>query len=161
MPRPDFLAALILLALPASADPLPDMAGPWVGSGWARQIAGGPQEAVRCQIDNTFDPSAVRLSIKGRCAVPGRRFDIDGALIAQDNGRVRGHWSNPDGPGRTAISGQIDGDAVHFTFRATDPASGTDVSQVSTWRLDGDVLSFLSVIRSDCDPMSSIEFHRR
>ncbi len=153
-------AAVTAAALPALADPLPDMAGVWTGSGWARQTPGGAKEAVRCRLTNTYNAAARRLEIDGQCAVPGKRLTIGGALIEGDAGRVRGFWSNPDGPGRTQISGQTQGDAVYFTFRAKEPGTGRDVSQIVTWRAAGGALSFGAVTRADRADMSKIEFSR-
>ena len=160
MRTPDLVLLLIALAGPAAADPLPGMAGSWTGSGWARQVPGGPQEALRCRIENAYEAERTRLRITGKCAVPGRQFAIDGALKSDPDGSVGGFWSNPDGPGQTAIAGQVRDDAVYFTFRATDPKSGRDVSQTVTWRLEGDSLSFRSVDRTDDSPMSEIAFTR-
>jgi hypothetical protein len=153
-------ALLIAAALPALADPLPDMAGAWTGSGWARQTPGAPKEAVRCRLNNTYDAAARRLEIEGQCAVPGKRLKISGALIERDAGRVGGYWSNPDGPGRTQISGQTQGDAVYFTFRATEPGTGRDLSQIITWRAAEGALSLRAVTRPDRQEMSVIDFTR-
>ncbi len=155
------LAAVAAAAtLPALADPLPDMAGAWTGSGWARQTPGGAKEAVRCRLNNTYNAVARRLEVDGQCAVPGKRLTIGGALIEGDAGRVRGFWSNPDGPGRTQISGQTQGDAVYFTFRAKEPGTGRDLSQIVTWHAAGGALSFHAVTRDDRADMSKIEFTR-
>ena len=96
---------LTLLCTPAFADPLPQMAGSWSGDGTARQAPDTPPEAVRCRLENDWQAEFSRLRVHGRCAVPGRRFDIDGALIDK-NGVISGFWRNPDGPGQVSVSGQ-------------------------------------------------------
>lgn len=152
------LCLALLLAAPAAADPLPDMAGAWTGSGWVRQAPGAAQESVRCRLNNVHDAGRARLRVRGACAVPGRRLDVDGALIVE-GGSVSGFWSNPAGAGQAGITGRIDGDAVRFAVRARDPATGRDVSQIVTLR-SGDGLSMRSEHRDDGSPMSSIAFSR-
>lgn len=160
MPRPSVLALFLCLASPAFCDPFDGMSGAWTGSGWARQTPGGPQETVRCRLDNTHDAGRSRLWVAGVCAVPGRRFEIGGAMTVGEGGRVSGSWANPDGPGQTAISGQIQDDAVYFTFRARPPGTSEDVSQIVTWRLAGDGLTLRSLDRASGLEMAQIEFSR-
>ena len=151
--------ALVLLCTPALADPLPQMAGSWSGSGTARQASDAPPEAVRCRLDNDWQAKFSRLRVRGRCAVPGRKFEIDGALIDK-NGAISGFWRNPDGPGQVRVSGQTRDDAVYFSFSATDPDTGRDVSQLVTWHLDGSGLTFEARHRATDTPMAEIEFSR-
>lgn len=153
-------AVFIVLASSAASDPLPEMAGAWSGSGWARQSPGAAKETLRCRLRNSYNAAKRRLDIEGQCAVPGKRLEIGGALIMGNEGRLSGHWRNPDGPGRTSISGQTQGDAVYFTFRANEPGTGLDISQIITWRVSDDALSLRAVTRSDRQEMSIIEFSR-
>ncbi|CTQ51471.1 hypothetical protein [Jannaschia donghaensis] len=155
-----YFAPLLCAATPGLADPLPEMAGAWQGDGMARQTPASEPEIVRCRLDNAYDAARARLRVRGVCAVPGRRFEIDGALAADPDGSVRGFWSNPDGPGETAVAGRVDGPAVYFTFRARDPDTGGDVSQIVTWRLDGDTLSFRATDRATDGPMADVTFAR-
>lgn len=155
------LAALLIgIATPALTDPLADMAGGWSGSGIARKSADAPEEAVRCRLDNTWETENSRLRIRGRCAVPGRSFEVHGALARRGDGRLRGFWSNPDGPGQTSISGRVEDQKVEFTFSAKDPATGEDVSQIVRWTLEGDVLRFVSWHRVEGVIMADITLER-
>lgn len=74
-----FLTALVA-ASAASSEPLANMAGTWKGSGWARETQQGQQETVRCQITNSYDRSALTLTLSGKCVVPGRQLAISGTL---------------------------------------------------------------------------------
>ncbi|MEM7438543.1 MAG: hypothetical protein AAF393_03020 [Pseudomonadota bacterium] len=156
------LTITLMIAAPATAQPLADMGGTWRGSGWARQTPDGPQETIRCRITNTYDTATLTLSVKGQCAVPGRKLTLSGTLVGQDGSeKITGRWSNPDGLGRTKVSGvQRDG-LVAFTFRAKDPATGDDLAQNIVWRLFGDTLRLRATDRADpAIKMSEIEFTR-
>lgn len=156
----DLALMLALCASPAAAETLADMAGPWSGTGTARETPTSPEETVRCRIDNTWQADRARLKVAGRCAVPGRSFDIDGTLVLGEDGKVSGFWSNPDGPGQTAISGKAQGDAVYFTFRAKSPATGQDLSQIVTLSLKGDQLRLGTVTRDERIAIADILFAR-
>lgn len=151
---------LACLTAPASADLLPDMAGTWSGGGWARQTADGPQEAVRCRLENAWEEARSRPRMRGTCAVPGRRFAIDGALAMDADDAVRGFWSNPDGPGRTGNAGRIQGEAAYFTFSAKRPGTGEQIAQIITWRLDVGQLTLVSTDRLSDSIMARIDFAR-
>ncbi|APE44478.1 hypothetical protein BOO69_14440 [Sulfitobacter alexandrii] len=142
------LTAIVLavLATAAAADPLADMAGAWQGSGWARQTPQGPQETVRCRIENRYDEDAGELSINGRCAVPGRQLTLAGRLSSRDGSdRVSGRWFNPDGIGSVPVTGRTTDHGLRMTFSASDPDTGADISQAATWELTGDGLTLRSV----------------
>ncbi len=149
-----------LIATPLIADPLPDMAGEWTGSGTAREAPGRAEEAVRCRLNNAWQEDRRRLRVRGRCAVPGRTFEIDGALKEEGGGRLSGFWRNPDGPGQVSISGQIVDDAAQFTFRAKEPGTGVDISQVITLQITSGVFRLSARSRADTSDMAEIEFGR-
>lgn len=156
-----FLSAMIA-ASAALSEPLADMDGTWKGSGWARETQQGPQEPVRCQVTNSYDTSALTLTLSGRCVVPGRRLTIAGTLKgSKDADRITGRWSNPGGIGRVRIVGiQRDG-IVAFNFSATDPATGRDLAQNVEWRVSDGTLRLRSTDRSDPSiMMSDITFGR-
>ena len=115
---------------------------------------------MRCQIDNTWQADRTRLKIAGRCAVPGRSFDIEGSLVLGNDGKISGYWSNPDGPGQTAVSGKAQGDAVYFTFHAKSLATGQDISQIVTLSLNGDQLRLSAVTRDKRIAVADILFQR-
>lgn len=156
-----FLLAVIA-ASTALSEPLADMDGTWRGSGWARETQQGPQETVRCQINNSYDTLALTLTLSGQCVVPGRRLTISGTLIGSEGvERISGRWSNPDGIGSVRIRGiQRDG-IVAFNFSATDPATGRDLAQNVEWRISDEALRLRSTDRSDPSiMMSDITFGR-
>jgi hypothetical protein len=135
------LCALIVCTGAASADPLSGMVGDWSGAGWVRETPDAPQEAVRCRLQNTYDAAQARLSVSGRCAVPGRQIDLSGQITAdRASDRITGRWSNPDGPGSVALNGVMRDDLIAFTFAAQDPVNGRNLAQNVEFRLTGDTL---------------------
>lgn len=156
------LLASLLAACPALADPLPEMEGTWRGSGWARETPSGPQEAVRCQITNTYDAASLTLTLTGQCVVPGRRLTMAGTLTGTEGEtRLTGRWSNPDGIGSAQIVGIQRDDLVAFTFSAIDPATGRNLAQNVELRLSGNTLHLRSSDREDASVMmSDVTFSR-
>lgn len=154
------LAALVAcVASPITAEPLVKMEGTWRGSGWAKQTPDGPQETVRCKITNIYTSDTMTLSLKGRCAVPGRQLTVAGKLTgAQSSDRITGRWFNPDGIGSVPITGAARADSVAFTFRASDPVTGQSLAQNVEWRVRGDALMLRSSDRATGNMMSDITF---
>ncbi|MGY9047734.1 hypothetical protein P775_03585 [Puniceibacterium antarcticum] len=146
----------------AAADPLGDMDGHWTGSGWARETPDGPKETVRCRLDNHFDSGQLKLTVSGRCVVPGRKIRLSGEIEGKDGSdRISGHWFNPDGIGSAAISGIQRENLIAFTFRAWDPATGRNLAQNIEWRTSGTTLWLRSTDREDPEiTMSDLEFSR-
>lgn len=164
MPLPKIIIFMIAVATSSSAaaGPLADMEGSWRGSGWAKETQQGPQEAVRCQITNSYDNAGLTLTLSGKCAVPGRQLAISGTLTeAKGAERITGRWSYPDGIGSTRIIGiQHDG-IVAFTFNATDLATGRNLAQNVEWRVAAGTLRLRSTDRKDPTIlMSDITFSR-
>jgi hypothetical protein len=155
------IALLALAPLAVAADPLPDMSGAWSGSGWARQTPDGPKEAVRCRLDNTYDPGARALTVSGKCVVPGRRIDMSGSIIGADGtDRITGRWANPEGAGSVRISGVQQDGLVAFTFSAAGP-DGRSLAQNIEWRVTGGALRLRSTDRTDPSiMMSDLTFRR-
>ncbi len=151
---------LVLAGTPLIADPLPELAGEWSGSGTAREVPGSAEEAVRCRLSNEWQEDRRRLRVRGRCAVPGRTFEIDGALKEEDDDRLSGFWRNPDGPGQTSISGRVDSETVQFAFSAKHPRTGRDLSQIITMQMAAGTLRYSSRSRVDKSAMADIEFRR-
>lgn len=154
--------AVIAVASAAAAEPLADMDGTWRGSGWARETQQSPQETMRCQITNSYDPATLTLTLSGQCVVPGRRLTILGTLTGTEGAkRITGRWFNPDGIGSTRIVGiQRDG-IVAFNFNATDLATGRNLAQNVEWRVSDQTLRLRSTDRSDPSiMMSDITFGR-
>jgi len=138
------------------------MAGTWQGSGWAKQTQQGPQETVRCRINNSHDGATRTLSLSGRCVVPGRQLEISGSLTGtQGTERITGRWSNPDGIGSVRVVGIQRAGIVAFNFAATDPATGRDMAQNVEWRVSEGTLQLRSTDRKDPTlMMSDISFGR-
>lgn len=154
--------AVIAVASAAAAEPLADMDGTWRGSGWARETQQGPQETMRCQITNSYDPATLTLTLSGQCVVPGRRLTISGTLTGADGVKqITGRWFNPDGIGRTRIVGIQREGIVAFNFNATDLCTGRNLAQNVEWRVSDQTLRLRSTDRSDPSiMMSDITFGR-
>ncbi|MDR9395145.1 MAG: hypothetical protein RI571_12655 [Roseovarius sp.] len=152
------MMALVLFAAPAGAQTLEGMAGDWTGSGTARQLPDSAQETMRCRLSNSFADDT--LTIDGRCAVPGQQFTLSGRLNEAADGRLTGIWRNPTGPGQTSVTGTVADDAIFFTFRADDPDTGTDISQIVRMRIRGGQLSLRSEHRQSRQLMSEATFTR-
>lgn len=158
------ITALVMItaASAATADPLADMKGTWRGSGWAREIPQGPQETLRCQITNSYNSASFTLTLKGMCAVPGRRLTLAGTLTGSDGvERITGRWSNPDGIGATRVVGVQRNGIVAFNFSAVDPATGRNIAQNVEWRVSDNSLRLRATDRKDPRiMMSDITFSR-
>ena len=162
------VSAVILVATafslpPARADEfLSSLDGSWSGSGWAKRNSGSPREVVRCRIKNTYVDASQRLVVIGKCAVPGRKFDLSGTVSARDgSNEINGRWSNPFGMGSTRVNGRRSGDQILFTFRAKDPETKTLVNQAMKWIRSGEGFSITTLnLEENGDVSSKIEFRR-
>lgn len=121
------------LAAPAMAEPLLSLGGDWAGSGWAKPGPDAPRERVRCRVTNRVDNARGRLSVSGRCAAPGRRFDLSGSMTADGDGRLTGRWSNPFGAGATDVYGRSRGQTMTVSFRGRDPDTGESLKGRMRW----------------------------
>lgn len=157
-----FCVAVICLAPVAQAGALADMAGRWHGSGWVKQTSQGPQETIRCKIENTFDAARIKLTLSGTCVVPGRKITLSGTLNGTPNStRITGRWSNPDGLGSVRIVGVEQADLVAFTFSTRDPVTEREIAQNVEWRVTGGALHLRSVDRKDTGVLlSDITFNK-
>lgn len=161
MIRHGLTAACIFLASPALSDPLQDMAGTWRGTGWAKRTADSAQEPVKCRLKNTYDASARRITVAGKCVVPGRKIDMAGHIEAKKSGTATGRWFNPDGLGSTKLTGTYTNGRILFSFRVKDPKDDTIVSQSIEWTTTSDSLRMRSADTSAPDvPMADIRFTR-
>ena len=170
---PNVLLTALLLSAPVdralgaegNADArLEDLAGQWIGSGWARRTPNHPQERVRCRIENRYDPAERALSVDGLCAVAGRQLPMVGFLRpAETPGALEGRWENAVGPGAQDVEGRIDGPAILVDLEVSAVGSGDDVSQTLDWRETEDGgLMLRSVLLEDPDVvMSEILFEAR
>lgn len=151
-----FCVAMVCLAPTAQAGPMADMAGSWRGSGWVKQTNDGPQESIRCQIENAFDAAHLKLTLSGICAVPGRKLTLSGTLSGSPNSaRITGRWSNPDGLGSVRVVGVEQADLIAFTFSTRDPVTEREISQNVEWRVTDSSLHLRSGDRTDTDILLS------
>lgn len=143
---------------------LEDLAGQWVGAGWARRTPNHPQERVRCRIENRYDAAERALSVDGLCAVAGRQLPMVGFLRPTETpGALEGRWENAVGPGAQDVEGRIDGPAILVDLEVSAVGSGDDVSQTLDWRETEDGgLMLRSVLLEEPDVvMSEILFEAR
>lgn len=128
------------LAAPAKAEPLLSLGGEWAGTGWASRGPDAPRERVRCRLTNRVDHAQGRLSVSGRCAAPGRRFDLSGRMTAE-GGRLSGRWSNPFGAGVADVAGRSRGQTMTLSFRGRDPDTGERFKGQMRWTVGDDRFS--------------------
>jgi len=109
------LMLLTSLAFPTSsiaADALQAFDGSWRGEGWAVQNPGAKREKIQCRLKASYIPPSKRLVVRGKCAVPGRKFNMKGTISEKKGNLVAGRWFNPFGSGSTAVKGSITEDGV-------------------------------------------------
>lgn len=155
---------LLLLAPPISpslaADQLAMLRGEWSGTGWAKRTTDGPRETVRCRVSSKYSPPARRLLVTGKCAVPGRKFNLRGVVSSEvDGGAIRGSWANPFGAGSASVSGSQSGNRVTLDFRAPHPDTKEDVPQQMEWTI-GDRAFSITTKLGDGEVMSELKFGR-
>ena len=162
--RSVIVVPLIMLAMPApsalSADLLAALGGAWTGTGWAKRTTDGPREAVRCRISNRYHAPGRRLVVTGKCAVPGRKFNLTGTVSSTvDGGPIRGRWSNPFGAGSASVEGHQSGNRVFLDFRAPHPDTKEKVAQQMEWLLADNAFSITTRLH-DGQIISELKFAR-
>ena len=154
----------IMMPAPAHSDPfLNSMDGQWSGAGWAKMTPASEREAVRCRVKNTYAASDQRLVFNGKCAVPGKRFNLNGDVSALDGTNViKGRWTNPFGIGSALVNGRRNGDRVYFTFRVKDPETNRSIERGMSWTRRKDGFSITTHdLENDRADLSQIEFKRK
>ncbi len=118
-----------------SSELLSSMKGSWIGNGWVKRNPGGPRETVRCRITNHYVTAGRRLVVSGKCAVPGKKFELKGTVSANLSGtRISGRWSNPFGIGSTSVEGTLFANQAFLDFKAPLDGSKKPVRQQMIWQ---------------------------
>lgn len=118
----------------SASEMLKSMDGNWTGNGWAKRTARGPREKVRCRVRNDYIDAGRRLVVSGSCAVPGKKFDMNGTVSANVDGTlVKGRWSNPFGVGSTAVNGSLSESNALLSFSGPLRGSKKSVPQQMVW----------------------------
>ncbi len=131
--------AAILHAWPAAAgDLLAMLDGRWTGSGWSRAVADAPRESLRCKLVVTVSPRGSRIDIRGKCAVPGKSYDLRSFIARKADGTYEGQWSNPGGEGAADLTGRRDGDRLVLHYDGRHPDTARRVEGTMTWTIGAD-----------------------
>ncbi|MEX3011824.1 hypothetical protein [Hoeflea sp. TYP-13] len=160
------IAAIFALcpAAPAqAAEILETLDGKWSGSGWARHKPGAERETVRCRISGIYRQTDRRLTLKGKCASPGRSGRLDGYVEPVDKADTyAGRWSNPFGAGSTMVHGRNRGDAITFRFKFRDRETDETVNGIMVWTVRADRFTIATgdVSGGKAAILSEIEFQR-
>ncbi len=157
------LAVSAFLMAPAfSNDLLKAMDGRWKGEGWAKRTAGGAREVVRCRLANSYFAGSRELVITGKCAVPGKKFDFNGAVSSRSGSdAISGRWANPFGFGSTAVAGRMQNGEAVLNFSAPDPVTKKDVEQQMTWQRTAGGFRIISHARGPGNKaLSNLSFRR-
>lgn len=151
------ILAAVLVAAPASADPLLDrLAGKWRGGGTGRAEPGAPLEAVRCQIENVVGAGG-RFAVAGKCAVPGRTGKVRAFVEPVPGaGTYRAEWSNPFGAGFISLRGRPSGDGIRFTFIMRHPETDERLRGTMEWRIRGSAFVIATAVAAEGKPAESL-----
>jgi hypothetical protein len=112
------LAAGLLSALPAAADPsFRSLAGTWRGEGRV-QLASGQSEALSCKAYFTAKDEGATLGIALACASASNKIDLRASL--QNNGAgISGTWEERSFNSTGDVRGAADGDRIDLTITGT------------------------------------------
>ncbi len=145
-----------------SNDLLEKMDGRWKGKGWAKRDVDGAREVVRCRLHNKYFPKKAELLVSGKCVVPGKKFDLKGAVAAQDGSMVvTGRWANPLGFGSTSVKGTHQGNRVVLNFSAPDPKTKKNIKQQMDWQISASGFRIINRVRDGGkDTLSDLKFRR-
>ena len=108
-----FAAAALLFAVSASAQSsgsFNNLAGTWEGGG-SIGIRGSGSERIRCRADYRVGGGGDMVVLKLRCASDSYKFELHGNVRNQ-NGEVRGDWSESTRGTAGLVAGRIKGDLV-------------------------------------------------
>lgn len=145
-----------------SNDLLKKMDGRWKGEGWAKREVDGAREVVRCRLHNKYFPEKAELIVSGKCVVPGKKFDLKGAVISQNGSKViTGRWANPFGFGSTSVKGTHQKDRAVLNFTAPDPKTKKDIKQQMDWQISAGGFRIINRVREGAkDTLSDLRFRR-
>ena len=146
-----------------ASDMLASMKGDWVGDGWATRTADGPKEGVRCLLKNSYIDISQRLVVKGICAVPGKKFKMNGTVSGEkESNQIKGRWSNPFGIGSTAVTGEEIENTITLNFTARHPDTGKPSEQIMQWKPIEDGFELTTQLNDDEQTqINNLTFKRR
>ena len=130
--------SLTVLALPvrAQADELLSrLDGRWTGSGWSQANADAARDVLRCKLAITLSASGDRADIRGKCATPGKSYDMRSFIARQGDGSYTGQWSNPGGEGAADLTGTRSGDRLVMRYDGRHPDTKRRIAGTMTWRI--------------------------
>jgi hypothetical protein len=112
-----------LSALPAQAQsgPFAGMAGRWAGGGTVT-LDDGSSERIRCRA--IYDVAGPELNLTLTCASDSYKFNLEGRVVAEGDGTVRGNWSESS----RNISGTLQGRGGNGNFQVVASAAGFNTS---------------------------------
>ena len=154
-------AGLAQAAAAQSSDLLATLDGTWKGEGWARQKTSSATEKVLCRIENSYFRSSAKLVVEGRCAVPGRKFNLEGSVSRRlDSGAITGRWSNPFGAGIAAVTGTQSGNRITLQFKAPHPDTGKNAPHLMLWDIETGRFSLTTRLPDQGITLSELQFRR-
>jgi hypothetical protein len=155
------LAGLAPAASAQSPELLATLDGAWKGEGWARQKTSTAAEKVLCRIENSYFKSSAKLVVKGRCAVPGRKFNLTGSVTRKlDSETIAGRWSNPFGAGIAAVTGSQSGNRITLRFNAPHPDTGKKAPHLMLWDIETGKFSLTTRLPDEGITLSELQFNR-
>ena len=123
-----------------SNDLLKKMDGRWKGEGWAKRAASGAREVVRCRLHNKYFPKKAELVVSGKCVVPGKKFDLKGAVSSPNGSKeVSGRWANPFGFRQHKREGHANRKSGGAEFQRSGPddkkrhQAANELANISQW----------------------------
>ena len=144
-----FAAVFAVLALPAQASAdelLTRLDGRWTGSGWSQATADAARDVLRCKLAITLSASRDRADIRGKCATPGKSYDMRSFIARQSDGSYSGQWSNPGGEGAANLTGTRSGDRLVMRYDGRHPDTKRRIAGTMTWRIGTDSISLSNTV---------------
>ena len=136
-----WVAALVLSGQATADELLARLDGRWTGSGWAQAAEDAARDVLRCKLALTLSASATRIDIRGKCATPGKSYDMRGFVARRDDGSYSGQWSNPGGEGAANLSGRRSGETLVMRYDGRHPDTKRRIAGTMTWRIGKDGFS--------------------
>ncbi len=152
---------LVQAQVTQSSELLATLDGAWKGEGWAKRKTFTAMEKVQCRIENTYFNSSLKLVVKGRCAVPGRKFDLTGSITRNiRSGAISGRWSNPFGAGGASVTGAESGSRITLSFTAPHPDTGNKAAHLMLWDIANGKFTLTTRLGDDGIALSELHFSR-
>lgn len=129
---------LVLLALPVQAQAdglLEKLDGRWTGAGWSQAGKDAARDVLRCKLVVTLTAAGARADIRGKCATPGKSYDMRSFIARSADGSYRGQWSNPNGDGAATLAGRRDGNTLTLRYDGRHPDTKRRIAGTMTWHI--------------------------